>query len=75
MTDPAPTIQCLSSTWRRDLDLFMAERAPGMNAYMLSRTRLASVMRMHAMSDAELAGLGLRRADIPAFVFEDILHD
>jgi hypothetical protein len=73
MTDPDPAIQFLSATWRRDLDLFLAERAPGMNAYMLGRTRLASVLRMQAMSDAELAALGLRRADIPAFVFEDIL--
>ncbi len=61
--------------WRRDLDLFLAERAPGMNAYMLSRNRLASVARLAAMSDAELAAMGLRRCDIPAFVFEDILPD
>lgn len=59
--------------WRRDLDLFLAERAPGMNGYVLSRNRLASVARLSMLSDAELDELGLARADIPAFVFEDIL--
>ncbi|MET4100660.1 hypothetical protein ABIE58_000071 [Roseovarius sp. MBR-78] len=73
MTETDLTIQFTSPTWRRDLDLFMAEHAPGMNAYMLTRNRLASVARMHAMSDAELAAMGLCRADIPAFVFEDIV--
>jgi hypothetical protein len=63
----------VSADWRRDLDLFLAERAAGMNGYMLSRARLASVARLNDLSDAELAGMGLARADIPAFVFEDIL--
>ncbi|MFB9150347.1 DUF1127 domain-containing protein [Roseovarius ramblicola] len=73
MTETDLTIRFLSAAWRRDLDLFMAEHAPGMNAYMLTRARLASVARMHALSDAELAGMGLARRDIPAFVMEDIL--
>jgi len=53
----------------------MAERAPGMNAYMLTRQRLLSVAQMHSLSDSELAAMGLCRADIPAFVFEDLLPD
>jgi len=65
----------LSATWRRDLDLYLAERAGGMNAYMIARHRLLSVARLHALSDAELSGMGLRRRDIPAFVFEDVLPD
>ncbi|RXV66541.1 hypothetical protein C6W92_03490 [Roseovarius sp. A46] len=73
MTETDLTVRFLPATWRRDLDLFMAERAPGMNAYMLSRARLSSVARMHALSDAELAAMGLARRDIPAFVMEDIL--
>lgn len=75
MTETEPTVQFIPATWRHDLDVFMAERAPGMNAYMLTRHRLASVARMHALSDAELAAMGLRRRDIPAFVFEDMLPD
>ncbi|MDZ7709002.1 MAG: DUF1127 domain-containing protein [Roseovarius sp.] len=75
MTETDQIVQFMPATWRHDLDLFMAERAPGMNAYMLTRHRLASVARMHALSDADLAGMGLTRSDIPAFVFEDILPD
>lgn len=59
--------------WRRNLDLYLAERAHGINAYTLSRARLASVARMHALSDADLAAMGVCRRDIPAFVFEDLL--
>ncbi|MDR9393006.1 DUF1127 domain-containing protein [Roseovarius sp. SYSU LYC5161] len=73
MTSNIPEIGFLPTSWRRDLDLFLAERAQGMNAYMLSRNRLASVARLAMLSDAELAELGLAREDIPAFVFEDIL--
>ncbi|MFU8835652.1 DUF1127 domain-containing protein [Roseovarius autotrophicus] len=65
----------LPAGWRRDLDLFLTERAPGMNGYMLSRRRIDSVMRLQALSDRDLAAMGLQRADIPAFVFEDVLPD
>lgn len=75
MTEPDLQIQLLTPAWRRDLDLFMAEHAPGMNAYMLTRHRLSSVIRLHSMTDRQLAGMGLTRADIPAFVFEDLLTD
>lgn len=62
-----------SAPWRRDLDLFLAEHAAGMNAYLISRKRLASLADMYGLSDSELAAMGLARKDIPAFVFEDIL--
>ncbi|GAW34812.1 hypothetical protein RA2_01864 [Roseovarius sp. A-2] len=75
MAETDLTPRFLPAGWRRDLDLFMAERAPGMNAYMLTRRRLLSVAQMHSLSDSELAAMGLRRADIPAFVFEDLLSD
>ncbi|MEI4232117.1 DUF1127 domain-containing protein [Roseovarius sp. D22-M7] len=75
MTEPEMHIHLLPHDWRRDLDLFMTERAPGMNAYMLSRHRLSSMARLHAMTDRQLAAMGLTRADIPAFVFEDLLTD
>ena len=73
MTDHDLTIAFARPGWRADLDLYLVERAPGMNGYMLSRARLASVARMSLLSDADLAELGLTRADIPAFVFEDLL--
>lgn len=59
--------------WRRDLDLFLAEHAAGMNGYLISRKRLASLAEMYELSDSELSAMGLARKDIPAFVFEDIL--
>lgn len=75
MTDTDLQIHYISPQWRRDLDLFLAEHAPGMNAYMLSRHRLSSVIRLHALTDRQLAAMGLTRADVPAFVFEDLLND
>ena len=75
MTLYATTTHFLPAGWRRDLDLFLAERAAGMNGYMLARNRLVSVMRLNAMSDRELAAMGLRRADIPAIVFEGLLPE
>ena len=73
MTDMDLQIHQLPPHLQSDLDLFLAENVPGMNAYMLSRNRLSSVARLHAMSDRQLAGMGLTRAEIPAFVFEDLL--
>lgn len=73
MTDTDLHTRLLPATWRHDLDLYLAERAGGMNAYMIARQRVLSVARLHSLSDAELAGMGLRRRDIPAFVFEDVL--
>jgi len=73
MTEKKVEIGFAAPGWRTDLDRFMAENAAGMNGYMLTRRRLACVIRLHGLSDAALAGMGLSRADIPAFVFEDVL--
>lgn len=73
MTDQTIAIAFARPGWRADLDRYLAERAHGMNAYVISRARLASVARMSLLSDAELAEMELRREDIPAFVFEDLL--
>lgn len=73
MTETKLSVQFIPDAWRRELDLFLAERVPGMNAYMLTRTRLASIARLQALSEAELCAVGLDRRDIPAFVMEDIL--
>lgn len=73
MADQDLHTRFLPVTWRRDLDLFLAEHAAGMNGYMISRKRLASLVEMYSLSDSELAAMGLTHKDIPAFVFEDIL--
>lgn len=75
MADIDLTTRFMPAGWRYDLDLFLAERAAGMNGYLLARSRLASVAHLESLSASELAAMGLTRADIAAFVFEDILPD
>lgn len=75
MTEPDVKVGFGPASWKQDLDLYLADRAAGMNAYLIRRTRLAGIARLNAMSDADLADLGLQRQDIPAFVFEDILPE
>ena len=66
-------IEFVSDTWRKALDLYMAEHAHGMNSYMLSRMHFERLMRLHAMTDAELALLGITRQEIIPYVFGDTL--
>lgn len=75
MAETDLTPRFMPAHWRRDLDLFLAERAAGMNGYLLARQRLASVAHLQSLNDSELASMGLKRADIPAFVFEDMLSE
>lgn len=75
MTEKSLPIRFLPAGWRQELDLFLAERAAGMNANALSQRRIESVMALNALSDGDLAAMGLRRRDIPAFVFEDMLPE
>jgi len=44
----------------------------GVNAYSLKQDRRDILLWLNAKSDAELALMGLARADIPAFVFSDL---
>lgn len=57
------------------IDLFFAEKGQGFNAASYVRARLPSILRLEAMSDADLAACGLTRADILPFVFEDCFAD
>lgn len=56
---------------RSRIDLFFAEKGQGFNAASYVRPRLDSILRLEAMSDAELAAFGLTRDGILPFVFED----
>ncbi|WP_323766283.1 DUF1127 domain-containing protein [Marinovum sp.] len=58
--------------WRQRLDSYFAGLGQGVNAAALIRARLAEVAGLEALSDAELALLGLDRSDIPARVFQDL---
>jgi hypothetical protein len=57
------------------IDLFFASKGQGFNPAPLIRQRMQSILRLEAMSDAELAAFGLTRADILPFVFEDCFAD
>ena len=60
---------------RHRIDLFFAEKGQGFNPMPMVRSRLASILRLDAMSDEELAEFGLTRDGILPFVFEDCFGD
>lgn len=53
------------------IDGFFAGLGQGCNAYLESRARRDEIARLDAMSDGELARLGLTRDQIVAHVFRD----
>lgn len=55
------------------IDLYLLGVGMGFNAATEKRRRLHDAYALDSLSDGQLAGLGLRRADIPAFVFADLL--
>ena len=59
---------------RARLDAFFATIGQGMNAYMESRSRMHQINRLNALSDEELAEMGLKRDEIPRHVFRDIFY-
>jgi len=50
------------------LDLLMVEKGFGFNPYLERRAAVLDYHTLQAMSDAELAALGLSRAEIPGHV-------
>jgi len=66
-------IEFVPDTWRKKLDLYLLEHAHGMNGYMLSRMHFERLMRLHAMTDPELALLGLTREDIIPYVMGETI--
>ena len=65
-------ITSLPAGWRDRLDLFLATQGQGFNAHLLSRSRLHDIAALESCSDIELLHMGLRRHQIPAFVFADL---
>ncbi len=60
---------------RDRIDLYFASKGQGFNSAAYVRSRLASILHLDAMSDAELAACGLTRDGILPFVFEDCFAD
>lgn len=56
------------------LDTFFSGIGQGFNAYLVSKSRINEIERLEAMSDSRLAEMGLKREDIPRYVFRDMLH-
>ena len=52
----------------------MVLRVKGRVAYMERRSRAAEIAALEAKSDAELAELGVKREQIPAYVFRDLFY-
>ncbi|MEL7152961.1 MAG: hypothetical protein AAFN51_04025 [Pseudomonadota bacterium] len=47
----------------------------GLRLASAAEGRMKRIEALTAKTDEELAAMGLRRVDIPAFVFRDILYD
>lgn len=56
------------------LDRFFAEELSGCNSALWRQGREAEFARLHALSDAALAAMGLGRNDLARYLFRDILH-
>ncbi|WP_238366957.1 hypothetical protein [Mesobacterium pallidum] len=72
ITTPDIAIRTVPPGWRAALDRYFAGLGQGVNAHLASRDRLDRILALNALSDDELALLGIARDDIPAFVFRDL---
>lgn len=75
MSYQTPSLQFVPPGWRSRIDLFFAAKGQGFNPAHYVRSRLASILMLEAMTESELAALGLTRDEILDFVFEDCFHD
>ncbi len=63
----------LKDDLRAQADRLFAQMGQGFNAYLERLSRQREVERLNAMSDAELARLGVRRDKLIEYVFRDKL--
>ncbi len=56
------------------LETKLAAFGRGLNAYMEARSRRDQVEQLNALSDAELARLGITRDGIVRYVFRDVFY-
>lgn len=55
-------------------DRFISVLAKAFNAYATARSRSDQIDRLNAKSDEQLAEMGLKREDIPRYVFRDLFY-
>lgn len=58
---------------RAKIDAFFATVGQGFNAYMVRRSRIDRIRTLEAMSDADLARMGIQRDRIVHHVFRDLM--
>lgn len=69
------TTATLTDTPRRPLlGRMLSALGQAMIAHMERHSRLEQIRRLQALTDAELAAKGLRREDIPRYVFRDVFY-
>ncbi|GAA6163776.1 hypothetical protein NBRC116590_14800 [Pelagimonas sp. KU-00592-HH] len=73
MNEDEPDIEFRAGRLLQRIDMFLASQGMGFNAGTERRRRLHEAYALDALSDCELAYMGMNRADIPAFVFADLL--
>ena len=56
------------------LSNFFATFANAISGSAAMDQRMHRVAKLNAKTDAELAAMNLRRADIPSYVFRDLMH-
>lgn len=73
MPDLRPANSPLSPETSAALDRFLVEAGLGWNPMADRPGREARLAALAALPDGALAAMGLRRADLPRFVYADIL--
>ncbi|WP_299283365.1 hypothetical protein [uncultured Tateyamaria sp.] len=75
ITHTAPkSIAGLLSSLRDGITRALSALGHSVTLSAAAETRFRRIEALNAKTDAELAAMNLRRADIPAFVFRDLMH-
>ena len=74
MATQATNVSIAKSGLRDRFDGFMAAVATGLTVYMEGRARIGQLEMMNAKTDDELAEMGLKREDIPHYVYRDLFY-
>lgn len=74
MATQATNVSIAKSGLRDRVDGFLASISAGFTAYVERRARTAQVEMLNAKTDEELAAMGLKREEIPHYVFRDLFY-
>ena len=74
MATQATNVPIVKPGLRDRIDGFMTAISVGLTTYMEGRARVGQLEMMNAKTDEELATMGLKREDIPHYVFRDLLY-